>query len=253
MSNFSDPPLLMSDEDFEALEEILVSDQVPEDCMDLEMLDGFLAAILISPRPIAPEQWLPAVWSAHGDMNFGGGRGLQRAISLVLAYYNELATTLGCDEGECWEPFCFATGEDDESGNVAGDLQLGDEWVTGFSQGFELWPDGWREDVPEDSAEAVLSALEEAIAPWSEDADEDEDADAGGMADEETRLGWLAAAGETVNDVFARWRDLDLPAPQILATGSAVAANVNAEAGRNDVCPCGSGKKYKKCCGAPRD
>ena len=23
------------------------------------------------------------------------------------------------------------------------------------------------------------------------------------------------------------------------------------DAGRNDLCPCGSGKKYKKCCGAP--
>ena len=23
------------------------------------------------------------------------------------------------------------------------------------------------------------------------------------------------------------------------------------EVGRNDLCPCGSGKKYKKCCGAP--
>ena len=22
--------------------------------------------------------------------------------------------------------------------------------------------------------------------------------------------------------------------------------------GRNDPCPCGSGKKYKKCCGAPK-
>ena len=25
------------------------------------------------------------------------------------------------------------------------------------------------------------------------------------------------------------------------------------EAGRNDLCPCGSGKKYKKCCGAPNN
>ncbi|NBC14099.1 MAG: hypothetical protein GVY09_12290, partial [Gammaproteobacteria bacterium] len=24
-----------------------------------------------------------------------------------------------------------------------------------------------------------------------------------------------------------------------------------AKVGRNDPCPCGSGKKYKKCCGAP--
>ena len=36
---------LMSDEDFEALEEILSSDVVPEDCMDLEMLDGYLAGL----------------------------------------------------------------------------------------------------------------------------------------------------------------------------------------------------------------
>jgi preprotein translocase subunit SecA len=30
-----------------------------------------------------------------------------------------------------------------------------------------------------------------------------------------------------------------------------VAKKAAAEVGRNDLCPCGSGKKYKKCCGAP--
>ena len=35
--------------------------------MDLEMLDGYLAGVLISPRPIAAERWMPGVWSAHGD------------------------------------------------------------------------------------------------------------------------------------------------------------------------------------------
>ena len=74
----------MSDEDFEALEEILTSDIVPEDCMDLEMLDGYLAGVLISPRPIAAERWMPGVWSAHGDeAGFGSGTGMQRAIRLV--------------------------------------------------------------------------------------------------------------------------------------------------------------------------
>ncbi len=90
-----DKPQLMGDDDFEALEEVLTSDVVPEDCMDLEMLDGFLAGVLISPRPIAAERWLPDVWSAHGEeASFGGGSGLQRAIRLVKAYYNEMATTL---------------------------------------------------------------------------------------------------------------------------------------------------------------
>ena len=79
----------MSDEDFEALEEILTSDIVPEDCMDLEMLDGFLAGVLISPRPIAAERWLPDVWSAHGeDANFGGGIGLQQ-LCARLAHHHQ--------------------------------------------------------------------------------------------------------------------------------------------------------------------
>ena len=30
-----------------------------------------------------------------------------------------------------------------------------------------------------------------------------------------------------------------------------VKKRADANVGRNDLCPCGSGKKYKKCCGAP--
>jgi preprotein translocase subunit SecA len=30
-----------------------------------------------------------------------------------------------------------------------------------------------------------------------------------------------------------------------------VVKKASADVGRNDLCPCGSGKKYKKCCGAP--
>ena len=93
-------PQLLDDAEFEALEELLTSDAVPEDCMDLEMLDGFLAAVLASPTRIPPAQWLPDVWSAHGDdVSFGSGSQMQRAIRLVRRYYNELATTLGDPSG----------------------------------------------------------------------------------------------------------------------------------------------------------
>ena len=126
----------MTEEDFEALEEILTSDVVPEDCMDLEMLDGYLAGVLISPRAIPPERWLPGVWSAHGDeADFGSGSALQRAIRLVKAYHNELLSTLGLDDEDeaCWEPFCFAVAEGDG-------LKLGEAWIDGFAQGLDLWP-----------------------------------------------------------------------------------------------------------------
>ena len=250
-------PHLMSDEAFEDLEEILTSDIVPEDCMDLEMLDGFLAGVLLSPRVIPVDRWLPAVWSAHEDgVSFGSGSGVQRAIRLVLSYYNEMATTIGLDEEEeaCWEPFCFAISDGDT-------LKLGDEWMEGFAQGLELWPQDWEQGLSEDTIEAVQATLDEVLAPWRPGADgvEGEAGEesgnvpslADGDADEETRLGWLAAVGEGVNDIFAHWRDVGLPAPQPVAIEMPQAAPGSGP-GRNDPCPCGSGKKYKKCCGADK-
>lgn len=228
---------VMSDADFEALEEVLVSEVVPEDCMDLEMLDGFLAAVLASPQPIALERWLPVVWSAHGEeAGFGAGRAMQRAILLVKSYYNEMLSTLGRDDDDehCWEPFCFAVGDGDA-------LRLGEEWLEGFVQGLDLWPDDWEDGVAPEAATAVRDALDEALAPWGEDGADGADAD--------TRLQWLADLGEAVNDIFAHWRDQGIAAPAVLAV-EAPAAPTPAAAGRNEPCPCGSGRKYKHCCGA---
>ncbi|MDR3086384.1 MAG: UPF0149 family protein [Azoarcus sp.] len=243
LSNF--PPLLLSDEDFEALEAILVSELVPEDCMDLEMLDGFLAGVLLSPRPIAREHWLPAVWSAYGETDFGAGDTLRRVIRLVLAYYNELVTTLGHgDEDTRWTPFCFApeTGEDGQG--------IGDAWGGGFIQGLDLWPEDWQDDVPDELADAVLDDLKQITAPWEGEDSEDEESEEGD-ADDETRIARLQAAGDVINDIFLRWRAVGLPAPAPIALEPLPTSAP--EPGRNEACPCGSGKKYKHCCGAERD
>jgi uncharacterized protein len=229
--------LLLSDEEMDALEAILVSDAVPEDCMDLEMLDGFLAAVLLSPRLIERERWLPEVWSAYGEMNFGAGNAMQRAMRLVLAYYNEIATTLGCEDAyDRWEPFCFAA----EAGSDK--LGIGDGWIDGFTQGLDLWPENWREGLTDEIADNAQNALRRVIAPW--------ESDERNAADNAMRLGWLQAAGEAVNDIFVHWRAIGLPAPQPIALDFSPPSSP--EAGRNGPCPCGSGKKYKKCCGADR-
>ena len=51
----------------------------------------------------------------------------------------------------------------------------------------------------------------------------------------------------TVADVFASM--MSRPARPVPGSVMAPAANRPAAVGRNDLCPCGSGKKYKKCCG----
>ncbi|MDR2031930.1 MAG: UPF0149 family protein [Azoarcus sp.] len=231
MTTAASPPLLLSEEDSEALEEILVSGAVPEGCMDLEMLDGFLAGVLISPRPVTSEHWLPPVWSAYGDEDFGAGGEVRDAIRLVLAYYNELATTIGREDEDRWEPFCFAAEEGDDA------LEVGDGWFDGFTEGLDLWPEDWRKDLPGDLVDFVQDTLRAVVAPWEVDEIE--------ASDMETRIGWLAAAGKVVNDIFRRWRNIGLPAPAPIAEQP---APPKARPGRNEPCPCGSGRKYKKCC-----
>ena len=229
-------PHLLDDAEFEALEELLTSDAVPEDCMDLEMLDGYLAGVLLSPVPIVPERWLPEVWSAHGEeASFGSGSRMQEAIRLVRRYYNELATTLGEPGG--WEPFCYAAAEGDA-------LDVGEEWIEGFAQGLELWPGDWDAGVPTDAVQAVRHVIEMIMAPWADDATGQTDDD-----DDPSQPMELAAAG--IGEILALWRNLG-HAPVGLLTVEPPMAPTPARAGRNDACPCGSGKKYKKCCGAPQ-
>ena len=227
----------LTEDELEQLEELLVSDEVPADCMNLEMLDGYLAAIVASPLPIPVEDWLPAVWTAdEGEVGFGSGSTLQKAIELVLRYYNDqlaaIADEEGDEEGEAegWQPFCYAQGGDD-------DPAIGEEWTNGFEQGFEMWPVEWPDKVSdtaiaEELLELILGPEEEVSVP----------------ADAETQLAELEQKGFAVQHLFQNWRALGFPVPEPVAVGAATIAKSGP--GRNEPCPCGSGKKYKKCCGA---
>jgi uncharacterized protein len=235
MTTSTDIDHALDEGQFDALEALLVSEDVPADCMNLEMLDGYLAAIACAPGPIPPERWMPGVWSADEEaVSFGSGSSAQQAIALVLGYHNEVVTTLLAEEG--WEPFCYAPDEADDDAP-----SIGDEWAAGFDQGLECWPEDWAEGLTEEQAAAIQERLETILAPW-----EAEDA---GLADDETRVGWLRDAAGQVRAVAAEWIALGRPGAAPVEVPDTAAAAAGGP-GRNDLCPCGSGKKYKKCCGA---
>ena len=61
-----------------------------------------------------------------------------------------------------------------------------------------------------------------------------------------------AASKKTIGDVFASMMSRPqavVPQGPAQMPGSSSAARAQPVVGRNDPCPCGSGKKYKKCCG----
>lgn len=225
---------VLDEDDFDALEELLISDVVPEDCMNLEALDGYLAGIVCSPVAIPMAAWMPQVWTAHADaVSFAAGSRMQKVIRLVIGYYNELATTAGMPDG--WQPFCYAGQETD-------DIPLASEWIEGFELGVLQWPADWRARVGEDTATRIGLELERLLAPWRDDG-------ALVKGDDLQRREWLEGVVEVIEAIMAIWAEQGLARPEPIVVEQPAPVG-GAVVGRNDPCPCGSGKKYKKCCGA---
>jgi preprotein translocase subunit SecA len=90
---------------------------------------------------------------------------------------------------------------------------------------------------------------------WEDEPDE-EDAQPVGVASEVERANAQKAAQNSVLDLtrnIQRKKEKELSALQFVGGETTTAQRpviAKEKAGRNDPCPCGSGKKYKKCCGA---
>ena len=121
---------------------------------------------------------------------------------------------------------------------------FGQVWALGFMYAVESWPAEWA--APRDREAAQL--LDEALAAIVALTEDDTAAPTVSMYEEggppsvsARRLDDYAEALWAVYDLRRLWKSLGPRAP---------AARKADAPGRNDPCPCGSGKKFKKCHGA---
>ena len=203
-----------------------------DDAMLLTELDGFLAGILVCPDLIMPAEWLPMVW---GGMNkeaapiFENTKQVEQLVGLIMERYNAVAADLQRGFGH-YEPLFDVDTRHDEV--------LWEIWIDGFDTALQLRPEAWVK--LRDSGGDTCGAL------------------AGLVALVQIGRGESTLPKEQVDDLTAKAPDL---IPHYVETLNAwricqqVAGQVRAEApnfgkvGRNEPCPCGSGKKYKRCCG----
>jgi uncharacterized protein len=228
------PDLPLSEEELNELEQFLLIDSMPDDCMNIAMLDGFLVGLSIGPETLSPSQWLPVIWGETDDqpMNWESLTQMQHIISLVMRMYNDRVHDLqeGIDD---FEPLLYMDKQDGQSRPIL------DDWCLGFVLAIQLDPEGWEPLIaaePEAEGGGLLTPMllygtEEGWAQLQENLDlkahHQEFAD---------------AIGPCVIGI----RDYWLPHRKAAATYRRESAKV----GRNDLCPCGSGKKFKKCCGS---
>jgi len=202
----------------------------PADPMMLSQLDGYLAGVMVCPDLIMPSEWLPLVWGKDDDGNiaepiFEDETQLRTTVDLVMRLYNTIGRDL-TRGGDRYAPIYDAH---PETGEVIWVF-----WLIGFKQAMSLRPDSWM-DLAEGDDDEAATALSILITLIEIDNDE------GSLPDKEVEE-LLAEAPDMIpyciqclNDHRMRRNPAAMPsAPKV---------------GRNDPCPCGSGKKYKKCCG----
>jgi uncharacterized protein len=225
----SETPFPASPVDLEALDQFLMSDASPEDCMQLSDLDGFLTGIAIGPELVMPSEWLPAIWGGDEPV-FESMEQAQTVIGTIMGRYNEILRELDTDP-EGYEPV-FWEGPDGEV--IAAD------WAEGFVDAIRLRPEAWR-PLLEDRVALILLMPILALCGDAEggsplELDPEEDADLLAQAPD------LIPA--CVVGMHGFWKERR--GQPKAGSGRAKSAKV----GRNDPCPCGSGRKYKRCCSA---
>ena len=227
------------DEELEELDQFLLSDARSDETMLLDTLDGYLTAIAIGPTTILPSRWLPGVWgpSEEDEPKFETPEQAQRILELVMRHMNGIVWTLQHDP-DAFDPLVNSmVYEGDPREYLDGEM-----WAHGFMEGVELCRQDWQPLFDDPPAKDALRPI------YLLGADEVTKA-------EEKLTRWPAQREElttqiagSVAAIYRFW----LPRRQAQHANLATSTVRRGEPkpGRNDPCPCGSGKKFKKCCGA---
>ena len=227
-----------------ALKEFMNRPGHPEGTLTYWEMQGFLFAVACVPEIVMPSQWLPRIFGGN-DPPFNTPKEATAVTGGLMALFNELAPSDGADP-RLPEDCAFRK---DPLANLEPDAPVA-QWGRGFRLG-HLWLEGvWEASLPEELEEHFTNT----VATLSFFA-------AGKAA--ETIARELEGSGRTLESLTTDFRDLF---PKALASYSYIGhslfkASLKAATeargpavatpgpGRNDPCPCGSGRKYKRCCG----
>jgi uncharacterized protein len=228
-------PQPLTDNEFDQLSDILERFGGKRS-LNLEQLDGFLAAVVCGPDVIPQREYLRAIWGDDiiNEDAFAAQPILRDFISLVVRHHDFIDHTLR--EGDVFTPLITLDEDGDYHGN---------DWANGFLRGTELRKADWAllmDDEEEGGALVPIFAL-----AYENDPDPELRSYSEPVSSELRQKLLIGAAAGVMRmfHYFEAQRLLQL----IEADHSSTYRRIAPKVGRNDKCPCGSSKKYKHCCG----
>jgi uncharacterized protein len=199
--------------------------------MNVEQLDGFFAALIAGPETVVPSEYYPEVFG--GEMadacEFGSLDEADEILDLMMRHWNTIASALY--KGEVYVPLLLEDG-----------MAHGNDWAQGFMRGMGMRHDGWAELVNDEQHGGCLIPM---MMLYHEH-DEDPEMRPKPITPEkrEEVIVRMAAGLVAAYRYFRENRQ-----GHIGSTFTPEPRRNASKVGRNDLCPCGSGKKYKCCCG----
>lgn len=223
----------LTDNEYDRLDRFLL-DRIDEEAdtqdkdegvLDISELDGLFTALVSGPISALPSQWLPVVW---GDFEpvWDSQEEFEEIFSLMIRHMNVIAHIL-MEYPQEFEPMFLGR---EVEGNA---YTIVDEWCDGYVRGVELLQDDWNAGGAEMAdLLAPMYAFTEKTKWRGHDLDDDE---------RETIRQAITPNARNIHAFWLERRSDHAPVAQPVRRSAP-------RVGRNDPCPCGSGKKYKKCC-----
>ena len=233
------------------LEAFLDSSERPDGTLRFHELQGFLFAIASSPESISPSEWLPLIGNEE-SLNFSDEDEAQAILGLVMALYNEINTAV-LERSNALPAGCAFNEE--VSNNFSDDSSIS-QWSRGFAAGHDWLSELWEEyllDELDEECGATLMVLSFFGSRKLANAFYKEMEPARRERDDKSFDGFAKTMRTLFPDALASYANIGrsiFEARLPIDTGGREPA-VSIKIGRNEPCPCGSGKKYKKCCGGP--
>ncbi|TXI47605.1 MAG: UPF0149 family protein [Lysobacter sp.] len=231
----------LDDERLERLSDVLDARAVPFKGLNLEALDGFLSALAVGPETVPMDEWAPVVWGGKAPR----WRDAEEAaeVDALLAGHLRLVEQRvrydGDDLPDRLAPLIWLP--EDPRAHSDDALDVGRDWAEGFLRGVELRETAWNAWL---DAHAWIDEILEFLDRLA--SGEVIDARAGEAAAPET-LSFDERMGIVI-ELPGMLADLHHHRIESLTPRTPIRREATPE--RNDPCPCGSGKKYKKCHGA---
>lgn len=199
--------------------------------MPATFIEGALLAANLSPAPLDPESWLPLLVTGGVDEDDPEPipaaqkkaimRHFEQQYAALMKHAYALPSALALDAAR-------------------------NEHHQAFAEGFlAVWPyiePAWQEVTVSDGSRRMLSALMTTMLFLHDEQ---------GTLDQmkEAGLAALPSPEKYYQQLPLMINEVALAADEVQQGSGARAVNPYKSVGRNDPCPCGSGQKFKKCCG----